>query len=177
MARILVAPSRRMSRIGRTCSVPTEACAYQVPRVPWRVKTSVRASVYSARCCSGTAQSSMKLTGLPSPFRLIMMLRPALRTSHSAFCGASSLISTTLPGRCRVSATSSTSERNWRSSAPLSSPLNSTSRIAAGSPISAASMVARNAGLARDSSIIVRSTSSTALGPSVTMCCAASIAA
>ena len=64
---------------------PPRACAYQVPRVPWR-NTSVSASVYSARCSSGTAQSSMKLTGLPSPFRLIMMLRPALRTSHSAFC-------------------------------------------------------------------------------------------
>ena len=72
-----------MSRIGRTCSVPTEACAYQVPRVPCRANTSVSASVYSARCSSGTAQSSMKLTGLPSPFRLIMMLSPALRTSHS----------------------------------------------------------------------------------------------
>ena len=44
------APSRRMSRIGRTCSVPTDACAYQVPRVPWRANTSVSASVYSARC-------------------------------------------------------------------------------------------------------------------------------
>ena len=30
----------------------------------------------------------MKLTGLPSPFRLIMMLRPALRTSHRFFCSA-----------------------------------------------------------------------------------------
>ena len=39
------------------------------------------ASVYSARCSSGTAQSSMKDTGLPSPFIDIMMFRPALRTS------------------------------------------------------------------------------------------------
>ena len=38
-------------------------------------------------------------------------------------------------------------------------------------------MVDLNAGFARDSSIIVRSTSSTALDPSGTMCCAASIAA
>ena len=34
IARIFTAPSRRMSRIGRTCSVPTDACAYHVPRVP-----------------------------------------------------------------------------------------------------------------------------------------------
>ena len=83
MARIFSAPSRRMSRIGRTCSVPTEACAYQVPRVPCFSNTCVRRSVYSARCSSGTAQSSMKDTGLPSPFIDIMMLRPALRTSQS----------------------------------------------------------------------------------------------
>ncbi len=94
----LPGPAARMSRIGRTCSVPTEACAYQVPRLPWRANTSVNASVYSARRSSGTAQSSMKLTGLPSPFRLIMMFRPALRTSHRFFCGASSLMRTTLPG-------------------------------------------------------------------------------
>jgi hypothetical protein len=45
IARIFAAPSRRMSRMGRTCSVPTDACAYQVPRVPCRAKTSVSASV------------------------------------------------------------------------------------------------------------------------------------
>jgi hypothetical protein len=55
-----------------------------------RAKTSVRLLVYSARCSSGTAQSSMKDTGLPSPRMLIMMFRPALRTSHSAFCSPAS---------------------------------------------------------------------------------------
>jgi len=40
-ARILAAPSRRMSRIGRTCSVPTDACAYHVPLVPCLANTSV----------------------------------------------------------------------------------------------------------------------------------------
>ena len=97
MARIFSAPPLRMSRIGRTCSVPTEAWAYHVPRVPCFSNTRVRRSVYSARCSSGTAQSSMKDTGLPSPLIDIMMLRPALRTSHSAFCCFSSVISTTLP--------------------------------------------------------------------------------
>ena len=165
-----------MSRMGRTCSVPTDACAYQVPRLPWRANTSVRASVYSASRSSGTAQSSMKLTGLPSPFRLIMMFRPALRTSHRFFCGRSSPMRTTLPGRPR-SPISSSSRASFGSSAALSSPENSTSRIAAGRPMSAVSIVARNAGLPSASSIIVRSTSSTADGPSLTMCWAASIAA
>ena len=114
----------------------------------------------------------MKLTGLPSPFRLIMMLRPALRTSQRFFCAASSAISTTLPGSPR-SPISSTSPRRRGSSAAFASPANSTSRIAAGSPRSAVSIVARNAGLASARSIIVRSTSSTAVGPSVTMCWAA----
>ena len=45
IARIFSAPSRRMSRIGRTCSVPTEAWAYQVPRVPCLPNTSVRRCV------------------------------------------------------------------------------------------------------------------------------------
>ena len=95
IARIFTAPSRRMSRIGRTCSVPTDACAYHVPRVPCLRNTSLNRSTYSARCSSGTAQSSMNDTGLPSPRMLIMMLRPALRTSHSAFCAPASTMRTT----------------------------------------------------------------------------------
>ena len=82
-----------VQRADRRVRVPGAAAAV-LARTP-----AVSASVYSARCSSGTAQSSMKLTGLPSPLRLIMMLRPALRTSHRFFCGASSGISTTLPGR------------------------------------------------------------------------------
>src|SRR5436190_224383 len=42
IARILAAPSRRISRIGRTCRVPTDACAYHVPRVPCLVNASAR---------------------------------------------------------------------------------------------------------------------------------------
>ena len=34
-----VRPARLRSRIGRTCRQPTEAWAYQVPRVPWRAKS------------------------------------------------------------------------------------------------------------------------------------------
>ena len=176
IARIFAAPPVRMSRIGRTCSVPTDACAYQVPRVPCLAKVSVSASVYSARCSSGTAQSSMKLTGFPSPLRLIMMLSPALRTSHRFFWIVGSGISTTLPGSPR-SPISATRSFSFASSTERSSPANSTSRIAAGLPISAASIDGRNAGLERLRSIIVRSTSSTAVGPSLTRYCGASIAA
>ena len=167
-----------MSRIGRTCSVPTEACAYQVPRLPCLRNTCVSASVYSARHSSGTAQSSMKLTGLPSPLRLIMMLRPALRTSHRFFCGASSIISTTEPGN-PSSPINSTSCLIFGVSSALEFPENSTSKIASGWPISAVRTVGAKAGFCSDSSIIVRSTSSTAVSvpsPIFTMCCAESIA-
>jgi hypothetical protein len=148
--------------MGRTCSVPTDACAYQVPLLPYLRKTCVSASVYSARCSSGTAQSSMKLTGLPSPLRLIMMFRPALRTSHRFFCGASSIISTTEPGRPR-SPISSTSWRILGTSSALELPENSTSKIASGRPMRAVRTVGAKAGFCSDSSIMVRSTSSTAL--------------
>jgi hypothetical protein len=134
IARIFDAPSRRMSRIGRTCRVPTLACAYQVPSVPCLRNTSVSLLVYSARCSRGMAQSSMKDTGLPSPFMLIMMFRPALRTSHSAFCSLASGIRTTLPGSPR-SPISSTSCCNRPGCSLRSSPANSTSRIASGLPI------------------------------------------
>ncbi len=72
---------------------------------------------------------------------------------------------------------SSTSAFSLGSNAALSAPANSTSRIAAGWPIRAVAIVGRNAGFIKLSSIIVRSTSSTAVGPSCTMCRAASIAA
>ncbi len=167
-----------MSRMGRTCSVPTDAWAYQVPLLPYLRNTWVSASVYSARCCSGTAQSSMKLTGLPSPFRLIMMFRPALRTSHRFFCGTSSVMRTTDPGRPR-SPISCTSRSSCGSSAALSGPANSTSRIASGSPMTAVRTMGANAGLRIDRSIIVRSTSSMAVSvpsPSRAMCWAVSMA-
>ena len=187
MARILAAPLRRMSRIGRTCKVPTEAWAYQVPRLPYLRNTPVSASVYSAKLSSGTAQSSMKLTGLPSPRRLIMMFRPALRTSHRFFCGASSTISTTLPGKPK-SPISSTSSLILCAISALLGPENSTNNTASGMPPlmcgdKAVRMVGAKAGFCKDSSIMVRSTSSTADScptcmpcPSLTMCCAESMA-
>ena len=103
MARIALTSfsSRRLS-IGRTCRQPTEACAYQVPRVPCRSKISVSFAVYSARCSSGTAQSSTKETGLPASFIDIITLRPAARTSPIAVCNVASITSTTPPQRAPV---------------------------------------------------------------------------
>jgi hypothetical protein len=48
--------------------------------------------------------------------------------------------------------------------------------MAAGLPISAVSIVGLKAGLASASSTMMRSTSSTAVGPSLTMCCAEAMA-
>ena len=99
IARIFRAPdSSFMLRIGRTCRQPTEACAYQVPSVPWRSNSRVRRSVNSARSDSGTAQSSMNEIGFPSPFIDIMMLSPALRTAVISAWDAASGSRTTEPG-------------------------------------------------------------------------------
>src|SRR5213596_841483 len=133
IARIFFAPSFFMSRIGRTCKVPTEAWAYQVPSVPCLRKTCVSESVYSARFSSGTAQSSMKETGLPSPFIDIMMLRPAFLTSHTSRWSAASTMRITLPGLPR-SAISAARCSSLSAGPSRSSPTNSTSRIASGSP-------------------------------------------
>ena len=97
-----------------------------------------------------------------------MMLRPALRTSHNALCLLASVMRTTHPGRPR-SAISSTRSIQRAQRVALSSPANSTRRMASGSPISAALITGWNAGLPRARSIMVRSTSSTADGPSSTM--------
>ena len=61
---------------------PTDACAYQVPVVPCFANTSPSRAVYSASLSSGTAQSSMNDTGLPSPFMDITMLSASFRTLH-----------------------------------------------------------------------------------------------
>src|SRR5215468_6247282 len=105
MARIAsTSCSRRRLSTGRTCRQPTEACAYQVPRVPCLAKMSVSFEVYSARRDSGTAQSSTKETGLPSSFIDIMMLRPAVRTSAMPACSLGSSTSSTPPHRAPVAA-------------------------------------------------------------------------
>ena len=75
------------------------------------------------------------------------MLRPALRTSHRFFCGASSTISTTLPGRAEIA--HQFGERlQLARQRRVSSPENSTSRMAAGRPISARLDGRAEAGLA-----------------------------
>ncbi len=98
MARIAFTSfSWRRFRTGRTCRQPTEACAYQVPRVPCFSNTCVRRAVYSARSISGTAQSSTKETGFPCSFIDIMMLSPEVRTSEIAVWSEGSITSTTPP--------------------------------------------------------------------------------
>ena len=171
---------RRLST-GRTCSSPTEAWAYQVPSVPWRAKSAVSRSVKSARSSSGTAQSSTKETGFPSLFIDIMMLRPWVRTSVILACRPVSIASSTPPSRRPSQAKPRSDIRSCRADrrrafSAGSSSANSTSRSAAGSPRTKASSEGESAGISRPSSIIVRSTSSTAAGRSATMCCVASIA-
>ena len=97
-----------------------------------------------------------------------------LRTSHKADCDFASVICTTEPGRPR-SPISSSSARNFSSKGACISPANSTNNNASVSwpctRVNAVSITGANSGLARESSIMVRSTSSTATGPSFTICC------
>ena len=53
--------------------------------------------VYSARCSSGTAQSSRRRPVFPASFMDIMMLRPAVRISLMAVCSFGSSTSMTPP--------------------------------------------------------------------------------
>ena len=85
-------------RTGRTCSVPTDACAYQQPLVPCFSNTSVNRLVYSARSLSSTAQSSTIDIGLASPRIDIMILRPCFLTSQICFWNARSSALTTESG-------------------------------------------------------------------------------
>jgi len=111
-----------------------------------------------------------------------MMLRPAVRISAIALCSPGSRTSTTPPKPRPLlsnekprSPMRSTSRLSRRSFSGSSSP-NSTSSTASGDPRTNFSTVGRNIAMSRESSIMVRSTSSTAIGPSLTMCWAASMA-
>src|SRR5262252_4842063 len=113
----------------------------------------------------------------------IMMSRPAVRTSVIAPCSLGSSTSTT-PPRCAPSLSqakprspmSAASRFRRRRFSSQSSSANSTSSTASGSPRTNCSTVGRKIAMSRASAIMVRSTSSTAIGASLTMCCAASIA-
>ena len=108
-----------------------------------------------------------------------MMFRPALRTSHKFFCKPASGMATTEPGSPRSPMRFCKDCIFWSRGA-CDSPENSTSKMASGvcppASISAVSIVFLKLGLWRARSIMVRSTNSTAVGPSLTMCCALSIA-
>jgi hypothetical protein len=96
-----------------------------------------------------------------------------LRTSHSSACGLGSGISTTLPATEIAHQSTGAADRQLRL-ALLARELDQQDGL--GLADQARSITGRKAGLARASSIMVRSTSSTAVGFSLTMCWALSIA-
>ena len=105
--------------------------------------------------------------GFASPRIDVMMLRPAARTSHISLCCAASVSFTTAFGNPSDAIVSSSASSRSASGAG-SSPANSTSSSEPGSPRTYFSRMGANAAILRDSSIIVRSTSSTATGSSAT---------
>jgi FAD/FMN-containing dehydrogenase len=155
------------------CAVPLDHLADYTARLT---------DVFERNGTSGTAQSSTNEIGLPASFIDIMMLRPAVRNSVIAACSFGSWTSTTPPHlaplwrqskpRSPISSCRRCSRRSFSSGASA----NSTSSSAAGRPCTKASKVGRNMAMSRASAIIVASTSSTAIGASLTMCCAAAIA-
>ena len=175
--------SRRLST-GRTCRQPTEACAYQVPRVPCFSNTSV------SRCGVVGEMLERHRAILDEGDRLALLLH----RHHDVEAGGAHIGDRGLQRRDRAprrrrptSRPACPSRSRDRPSARAScfrraqvlvqsSSANSTSRIASGSPRTKASSVGRNIAISRASSIMVRSTSSTAIGFSLTICCAASIA-
>ena len=106
-------------------------------------------------------------TGFASPRIEVMMFRPAARTSHISACCAGSVSFTTAFGK-PSSAIVSSSASSCAASGSGSSPVNSTSSSEPGSPRTYFAMIGANAAISRESSIIVRSTSSTATGSSAT---------
>ena len=166
--------SLRLS-VGRTWRQPTDAWAYQVPVVPYLRNTSVNLSIYSARCSRGTAQSSMKDTGFPSPFIDMTMLSPALRTDQISCWNPGSSALTTAAANPRL-AMSSSRRLSRPSCSSNSGPANSTSSSASGSPLTNWLMAPRKAAFSPARSSSLRSISSTAVGPSSTMCRTESVA-
>ncbi len=125
---------------------------------------------YSARCSSGTAQSSMKEIGFRCPAIDITMFSPAFLTFQIAACSSDVIalvtdegypISVMRPSKCPSSLSNS---------APGSGEENSTSRSAPGVPRTNLAMVDRKSGIPAASVRTLESTSSTAEGPSETKC-------
>ncbi len=155
----------RMSRIGRTCSVPTQAWAYQVPRVP---------------CCAKTSVSAVGVFGqMLERHRAVLdeahRLAVALEAHHDVEAGLAHLpqrssggpasgISTTQPGRPRsahqLHQPCQPAHRGLRGLRRRTPPAG----WPRARPTSARSITGRKDGLWRARSIMVRSTSSTAVG-------------
>ena len=102
-------------------------------------------------------------TGFASPFIDIMMLSPAERTDQISAWAFASLTLTTAFGN-PISAIRSSSSSSFSRSARSSSPLNSTKRIASGSPRTKPATVGAKIAFLRERSSIVRSTNSIATG-------------
>ena len=165
---------------GRTCRVPTEACAYQVPSVP---------------CLSKHLGQPVGVFGeVLEPHRAVLdegdRLPVALHRHHDV----EAFLADVHDRACSADR-SPRSRRLWRPAAQeaeiahqldelfqaaqivvavVAGELGQQDRV--GLAAHKASTIGRNIGLSRASSIIVRSTSSTAVGPSLTMCWVASIA-
>ena len=165
-----------MSRIGRTCSVPTDACAYHVPRVPCLRKISVKPVDVLGEMRERHRAILDERHRLAVAAHAHHDVEARLANLPQRLLRAASAICTTAlaAGRGRPSARRDRRARATARLALVADELDQQDRC--GSPISAASITGRNAGLPRARSIIVRSTSSTADGPSSTMCRAHSIA-
>ena len=113
----------------------------------------------------------MNDTGFPSPFIDIMMLRPALRTSQMSFCSLGSVTSTTLPGRPRSPIELDEPRELRELRVAIVTARTRRAGSLSGAPRTKRATMGANAPLPRASPIIVLSTSSTASGSSLTMCC------
>ena len=141
----VTAPGARRSTMGRMCRHPTLACPYQMASpIPVSVSTRRTSPANDARACGGTAGSSMKGMGLPSPSTRSAREMLVRRMRQIDAWSEGSLM--TVPPTCRRAA----------ARASPTSPECSTTSIAGARPTmpsSARSAGARLAGSSRSASI------------------------
>ena len=182
MARIALTSfsSRRLST-GRTCRQPTEACAYQVPRGAVLLE-----DVGEPRGVVGEMLERHRAV-LDEGDRLSLLLHRhhdveaggahlgdrGLQLGIEHLDHAAPLGAAVGSSRSRDRPSARRGARGGARSRPGRPRRTRPAAAPSGSPRTNASSVGRNMAMSRASSIIVRSTSSTAMGPSLTMCCAA----
>jgi len=91
-----------MSRIGRTCSVPTEACAYQVPRVAVLFEYLRQAVGVLGKVLERHRAVLDEGHGFAVALHGHHDVEAALRTSHRSFCCETSVISTDAAGKPEI---------------------------------------------------------------------------